>query len=199
MVATLEYYTLIAEAFPDTDSLTVLVVAGRSRDEVAQALGVDLIAPTDDPWDGEGESTGWAMMNLPSGTLAIEPTGYGDPTNAALVDLSRDGRAAAVVRSNIQGHHRFGCARDGELLYDNDEYVYEENTAIVPAEIRSLFDQAWIDLDADDDDDDWIDPTAVGLAMAEVITGIELTAAQVVEVDADGFFPAPGLVYAKSL
>jgi hypothetical protein len=202
MVATLEYYVSVAEAFYDTESLTVLVVAGRSRDQVARTLGVDLGTPTGDPWAGD-KSTGWALMNLPSGVLAIEPTGYGDPTNAALVELSSDGGAAAVTRSNIQAHHRFGCARDGELLYDNDEYVYEENLEVVPAEIRSLFDLAWVDLDAEDDDEDddgdWTDPLAVGLAMAEVVTGIERTAAQAAGVDADGFFVAPGLVYAKSL
>ncbi len=138
------------------------------------------------------------LIDLPSGILAIEPTCYGDPTNAALAELSRDGAAAAVVRSNIQAHERFGCARDGQLLYDNDEYVHEENPEVVPTELRSLFDLARIALD-EDDDDDGSDPFAVGLAMAEVITGIELTAAQVAEVDAGGFFSAPGLVYAKSL
>jgi hypothetical protein len=200
MVATPEYYGPVVEAFGDDESLTVLVVAGRSREEVADVLGVDLGSPTDDPWEGEGETTGWALMDLPSGVLAIEPTGYGDPANAALVELSRHGGAAAVVRSNIQGHERFGCARDGELLYDNDEYTYEEDLDAVPAEIRSLFDLAWVDLDDDDDDDDeGSDPIAVGLAMAEVITGIELTTAQVTAVGNTGFFAAPGLVYAKSL
>ena len=136
MVATPEHYEGISEALGEFDSLTVLVVAGRSRDEVAHALGVDLDAPVDDPWEGEGQTTGWALVDLPSGVLAIEPTGYGDPTRAALVELSRDGCAAAVVRTNIQAHDRFGCARDGELLFDDDEYTYIEEPESVPAELR---------------------------------------------------------------
>lgn len=198
MVATLEYYEPLAATFGDVESLTVLVVKGSNRDTVAVALGVDLSRPVDDPWDGEGETTGWALIDVDGGVLAIEPTGYGDPTVRALVQLSTDGGAAAVVRSNIQAHERFGCARDGALLFDDDEYIYIDDLDAVPAELRPLFDLAWIDLDSDDDDDDdGVDPFATGLAMAELITGIELTAADVETINAAGFYFAPGLIYAK--
>ena len=60
----------------------------------------------------------------------------------------------AVVRHNIQAHLRFGAARDGELVFDDDEYLYVEDPSSVPAELRPLFDLVWVDLDLDHDLDD---------------------------------------------
>jgi hypothetical protein len=197
VAATPEYYDDVLEAFSDLESLTILVVAGASRDQVAQALNVDLTEPTGGEW--AEEYTSWGLVEVPGGVVGIETSGYGDPTLGALRELSASGRAAAVVRSNIDGQIRFGCARDGELLYDNDEYIYAEDISDVPAEVRSLFELAWDDLEDEDEDDDGPSALAVGLAMAEVVTGIELTAEQVAEVEAAEFFKAPTLVYADSL
>ena len=195
VVATAEYYRELVEAFPDAESLTVLVVARATREEVATALSVDLGAPVADPWEDEG-STGWAIGEVPGGVLAVEETGYGDPTRAALRTLSANG-AAAVVRSNVQGHVRFGCATDGRLLFDDDEYMFIQDPGAVPAQLRPLFDLAWTDLD--EGEGDGPDGFVVGLAMAEAITGVELEPVHVAQVLDSGYFSAPTLVYASSL
>ena len=181
MVATIEYYSeLVEETEPDG---TVLVVTGATVDEVADALGadrsgtidLDRLAAMDQP-----THAAYAFVEVPGGVLAVEDSGYADPPNAALVALSAGGRSVAVVRDNIEAHTRFGCARDGVLLFDADEYTFVEDRSGVPAELRALFDRAWVDLEADDADEG-DDPMTVALAMAELVTGIELTAEQLEE------------------
>ncbi len=199
--ASLEYHEQLLDAFPDLESLTVLIVSGASRDQVATALGIDLKEPVGaDHWVDNEVSTGWAALEVPGGVLAIETSGYGDPTNAALRALSDNGGTAAVVRSNIDGHVRFGSARDGELLFDDNEFMYVEDPSPVAAELRPLLDLVWEDPDCDELDVDEIpSPFAVGLAMAELVTGIELTADDVDAVHGSQFFKTPTLVYARSL
>jgi len=202
VTATLEYHEQLLDAFPDLESLTVLVVSGATRAQVAAALDMDLTTPVaPDHGVDNDDSTGWAAIEIPGGVLALESSGYGDPTNAALRTLSENGLAAAVVRSNIQGHLRFGCARGGELLFDADEFMYVEDPSAVPTELRPLFDLAWDDLQGDDDQDvdDMPSPIAVGLAMAELITGLELTADQVATVYDAQFYKTPTLGYAQSV
>lgn len=191
-----EYYEQLIDAFRDTESLTVLVVAGRSREEVAAELQVDVSAPLEQIAPDDTDFTGWALSDVPGGVLAVEVTGYGDPSTAALTAMSAGGRSAAVVRSNIQAHLRFGCARDGELLFDDDEYMYVDDISVVPAELRSLFDLAWDDLESDSDDE--ADGFIVGLAMAEAVTGVELTRGQVEAVMGSTYFQAPALLYVAS-
>lgn len=199
VTATPEYYERVVDAFQDTESLTVLTVAGRSRDQVAAVLGVDLNQPVDDGWSDNVHETGWAILEIAGGVLAVELSGYGDPALPALLALSENGGASAVVRSNIQANLRFGCARNGELLFDDNEYIYIDDPAVVPGELRPLFDLAWDDLEGDDEDDEMPDGFVVGLAMAEVITGVQLTADQVAMAYESGFFKAPSLVYVASL
>ncbi|WGX95446.1 DUF6461 domain-containing protein [Nocardioides sp. L-11A] len=195
------YYDTVVDALPDQEAFTVLVVAGATREEVAQALGVDLAAPVDvdDVWDDD-ETTGWASIDIAGGVLAVEPTGYGDPALDTLRALSAEGRAAAVLRTNIQAHERFGAARDGELLFDDDEFMYVEDPSIVPAEIRPLFDLVWDDLESDGPIDlDGPNPTAVALAMSEVVTGVVVRGDDLAEVGEAQHFKAPSLVYGQSL
>jgi len=196
MSATPEYYAQVLGAFPDIEQLTVLVVAGSSRDQVAEILGADL-AQTVDPWDvdvTEGQ-TAWALLDVPSGVLAVERTGYGDPGLGALQQLSARG-SAAVVRGNILAHLRFGCARDGVVLFDDDEYLYVEDPEVVPAELRPLFDLVWDDLESDPEDrPDGPDPFAVGLAMGELITGVVVTPEHAAAVAGSTFHPAPAMTY----
>lgn len=177
MAATIEYYSeLVDETEPDG---TVLVVTGATIDEVADALEADRTGTIDlDRLAGMDEPThsAYAFVEVPGGVLAVEDSGYADPPNAALVALSAGGRSVAVVRDNIQAHTRFGCARDGVLLFDADEYTFVADRSGVPAELRPLFDRAWVDLEADDDGDEGEPPLTVALAMAELVTGIELTA-----------------------
>ena len=125
MAATVEYYDELMDSLGDPESLTVLVVAGASRDAVARALDVDLHEPVCHPWDNKVDSdyAAWALVEIDGGVLGVEYTGYGDPSVAALEAMSRDGAAAAVVRSNIEAHVRFGCARDAEVLFDAHEFI----------------------------------------------------------------------------
>jgi len=195
VAATVEYYDELIKAFHDFDGLTVLVVADASRESVARVLGIDLGSPHQ-PRDVNLELSAWALLEVPGGVLAIEWSGYGDPSLAQLRSLTRDGGTAAVVRDNIQAHIRFGYARDGEVLFDEDEYVYDADPDEVPSELRPLFDLVYDDLEDDDEDEDDA-PSAfvVGLAMAELVTGVELTAAQVEAVTSGDVFEAPALVY----
>src|SRR4051812_301916 len=172
VATTVEYYQQVLSAFPDSECLTILVASGLARDAVLAALGADLSSPAEDAWDTTVRSTAWAAIEVPGGVLAVEMTGYGDPSLRTLATLSKDG-SAAVVRSNIQAHYRFGCARAGEVVFDDDEFTYVDR-ASVPTELRELFDNARVDLD-DEDDDVSEDPLPTGLAMAELVTRVELT------------------------
>lgn len=193
----MEYYDELIKSFGDFEGLTVLVVTGASRASVAGVLEIDLSSPFAHAWDIDDELSAWGLVEVPGGVLAIEWSGYGDPSLAQLRALTRDGGAAAVVRDNVQAHLRFGCARDGEVILDEDEYVYDADPDEVPVELRPLFDLVYDDLEGDEDVDEDDGPSAfvVGLAMAEVMTGIELTAAQVEAVTSGDFFKAPALVY----
>jgi Family of unknown function (DUF6461) len=175
MAATVEYYEELVEETGFQEG-TVLIVGGAVVDEVADALGADRTG-TIDPHDVATMDAPthalYSFVQLSAGVLAAEDMGYADPPNSALVALSAGGRTAVVVRDNIQAHTRFACARDGVLLFDADEYVFIEDRSHVPADLRPLFDRAWVDLEADDDDAE--SAVAVGLAMAELVTGIELT------------------------
>ena len=170
------HYSEIAEDL-DLQAQTVLVVAGASIEEVKAVVLTEAALPTDGETLEDDEVSAYGFVEVEGGVLAMEHTGYADPSLAALVQLSSGGRKAAVVRDNIQAHVRFGCARDGALLFDDDEYIFidADQRSRVPDELRPLFDLAWIDLDADDQDED-VNPTAVALAMAELATGVVLTA-----------------------
>lgn len=188
-VETVEHYRSLfteASAFYG-DGTTVLVVRGASVQEVVDALGG--VPPGDVPehaWDGpEPIWASYTLTAVEGGVLATEDTGYADPPNSVLVALSEGGRAAAVVRDNIQAHCRFGCARDGELVFDEDEYTFLEDRDSVPHEVRALFDLAWIDLTEDELDPQEDDSTAVGLAMAEVVTSIHLTSTDAANLEGD--------------
>jgi hypothetical protein len=80
---------------------------------------------------------------------------------------------------------RFGCARDGVLLFDDDEYMFidADERSRVPDELRPLFDLAWIDVAADDQDEEEADPHAVALAMAELVTGIALSVEDLAQLE----------------
>ena len=170
------HYGEIAEDL-DFEAQTVLVVAGASIEEVKAVVLTEAALPTDGETLEDDEVSAYGFVEVEGGVLAMEHTGYADPSLAALVQLSSGGRKAAVVRDNIQAHVRFGCARDGALLFDDDEYIFidADQRSRVPDELRPLFDLAWIDLDADDQDED-VNPIAVALAMAELATGVVLTA-----------------------
>lgn len=173
-----EHYSEIVGEL-ELEAQTILAVAGASVDEVKAVVLAEAALPTAGARLGDDEVSAYAFVEVEGGVLAIEHTGYADPSVAALVQLSSGGRTAVVVRDNIQAHVRFACARDGALLFDDDEYIFidDEDRSRVPDELRPLFDLAWIDVEADDhDEDDEADPTGVALAMSELATGIVLTA-----------------------
>jgi hypothetical protein len=152
VAATVEFYERVLSSFPDTGSLTVLVASGVTRDDVLASLGVDVSRPAEDAWDFDERSAAWAAVEVPGGVLAVEPSGCGDPSSDALASLSKVG-AAAVVRSNIMAHYRFGAARGGELVLDDDEFIYLSDPDRIPAALRPLFDAAWEDLEVEDEQD----------------------------------------------
>lgn len=202
MSAIVEHYEEVTATFPDTEQLTVLTVAGATRDQVAAQLEVDLTEAVDEGWGDNEDTTAWALLEIPGGVLAVETTGYGDPSNADLTALSAlsDTGAAAVTRSNIMAHSRFGCAGAGELLFDDDEFVFIEDPDRCPAELRPLFDLVHDDLASDDDPAEGRpDPFSVGLAMAQIVTGVEVTPAHVQAVFESGFFAAPAMRYLEDL
>lgn len=191
MAASVEYYEDLLEGFMEDFEGTLLVVRGATTAEVAEVLGA--ITPEEvHEEDRDAFDPTWAtyvFVQLADGVLAYEDAGYADPPSGALAAMSQGGRAGAVVRNNTQGHLRFGCARDGQLLFDDDEYMYADDRSGVPAEIRPLFDLAWVDLT--EEDTFGADGAAVALAMAEVITGMRLT-----REDLDGLQDANGTVLA---
>jgi hypothetical protein len=201
VTATVDFYEQVVSAFPDAESLSVLVAAGVTREQVLALLNADLDHRVEDAWDFGPRSSAWAAIEVPGGVLAVELSGFGDPSLADLAALSTAG-SAAVVRSNILAHHRFGCARAGEVLFDDNEFTYINDPDRVPEELRPLFDAAWDDLkDGREDqgeDEDGVDPFATGLAMAELITEIELTRDQVTKVLEADYFVAPVGRYAGS-
>lgn len=192
----MDYYDELIDSFGDSESLTLLVVAGATRDRVARALAVDLHEPVGHPWDEDHDTdfAAWALVEIDGGVLGVEYTGYGDPTVDALRAMSRDGGSVAVVRSNIDAHLRFGCARDAEVLFDAHEFMYVDDPAEVPGELRPLFDLVHDDLESDEHDAP--DGFVVGLAMAEVVTGLELTSQEALLLASAQFFRGPTLVYA---
>lgn len=197
-----EDYRAALDGVPlSTEGLSILVAAGASIEEVAAALEVQVDAELSDHPELDGDWSGYAMTEVPGGVLAIELTGYADPSLSAMRTISGGGRSAATVRGNIQAHDRFGCARDGEVLFDDDEYPYVEDRGRVPEEIRELFDLAWDDLDVEvgSEEDDVESGFVVGLAMAEVITGLRIGADDLKRAMESGFRPAPSLRYVSEL
>lgn len=206
MSASPDYYAALLENFFDLESITILVAAGATRAEVAEALGIDMsLTPTEYPDSGDEddgdldvETAAYAMVDVDGGVLAVELTGYADPSLSALRSLSSNGRSAAVVRDNISSFLRFGCARDGEILFDDNQYTWVEDHDRVPAELRDLFLEAWIDPETPTDDVVF-NGFEVGLAMTEVITGIRLVEEDLRRVMKAGFRPAPSLRYVTEL
>ena len=150
----------------------------------------------DESFDEEKDAA-YGVDDVAGGVLAMEFTGYGDPSNETLARLSADGGVAAVVRSNIQAHERFGYARDGVLVFDSDEYRYVDSVLEYPEEIRELASRGWVDLDGDPsaDADGEADDRWIAMAMAESVTGIRITADDLLRAAEGDSWWAPSLVY----
>jgi len=184
----------------DSESLTVLLVAGSSRDRVLQLLGAD---PESNgrqyPDLDDSDYSGYAAIDVGGGVVAIEHTGYADPSPRVLAALSGIGGSAAVARSNIQAHERFGCACDGELVFDADEFMYveEHEKEPVPEELRAMFDAAWVDLDSEEDVEDEGQPAGVEVAYAMAVahTGVAVTGDDLKRAIALGYHRVRTLTY----
>ena len=83
------------------------------------------------------------------------------------------------------------------MLFDAHEYMYVEDPGEVPGELRPLFDLVHDDLEGDDDADA-PDGFVVGLAMAELVTGLELTSQEALLLASAQFFKGPSLAYARA-
>lgn len=190
------YEALFEDAGIDRESLTVLLVRGGTRAEVLQLLGAEARSNGEPYPDLEDDDySGYALAEVDGGVVAFEHTGYADPSPRVLGALSALAGAAAVTRDNIMAHERFGCARDGVVLFDADEFRYteEREKASVPHELRPLFDSAWASLDSDSDDDG--DLGFVGYAMAAVHTGVVVTADDLIRAMREGYHRVRTLTY----
>ena len=170
------YEAMFEDAGIDRESLTVLLVRGGTRAEVLQLLGAEATSNGEQYPDlADADYSGYALAEVHGDVVAFEHTGYADPSPRVLGALSALGGAAAITRDNIMAHERFGCARDGAVLFDADEFRYteERERESVPHELRPLFDSAWANLDSDSDDDGG--SGFVGYAMAALHTGIVVT------------------------
>lgn len=120
-----------------------------------------------------GMSSAYAFLQVGDGVVAYEQWGFADPPKRLLAELSRDGAASAVVTDNIEAMTRFGYARDGEIVFDAFEYAFVDDLDEIPTEVRDLARLAWSDLEGPMvETADW---SAVGLAMAEKVTGVRAT------------------------
>ncbi len=120
------------------------------------------------------DSSAYAFLQVGDGVVAWEWMGFADPSKRLLAELSRDGATSAVVTDNVEAMTRFGYARDGAIVFDAFEYAFVEDLDEIPAEVRDLARLAWHDLDGPlVETADW---AAVGLAMAEKVTGVRATA-----------------------
>lgn len=194
-------YEMLSAAHLNSESLTYLVVAGGTRESVLSALGADMDHPITDVSHLDFDNfSAYAVAEVKNGVVAIEHSGYADPSPRALALMSTGGRVSAVARSNIQADERFGCARDGVLVFDSNAFAFvdREERQQVPPELASLFDSAWVDLDEDDDGvDDQSDLAAVftAMAMATEFTGVSATAHDLQRAKDGGYYRVRTLTY----
>jgi hypothetical protein len=188
------YEAMFEAAGIDGESLTVLLVRGGRRADVLRLLGADA-EPNGEPYpDLENvDYSGYALAEVGGGVVAFEHTGYADPSPRVLAALSSLGGAAAVTRSNIQAHERFGCARDGRVVFDADEFMYvdEEQKEFVPPELRAMFDSARVGLDANDEGGSGF----IGYTMAAIHTGVVVTVEDLIRAMHPGYHRVRTLTY----
>ena len=180
--------TMFEDAGIDLESLTVLLVRGGTRAEVIRLLGADEESDGAEwPELEDVDYSAYALADVDGGVVAFEFTGYADPSPRVLAALSALGGAAAVARDNIMAHERFGCARDGELLFDADEFRYADAQAreSVPVDVRPLFDAACAREASG----------FVGYAMAAVHTGVAVTADDLRRARQQGYHRVRSLTY----
>ena len=190
------YEAMFEEAGIDGESLTVLLVRGADRADVLQLLGAEAGSNGEPYPDLEDmDYSGYALAEVDDGVVAFEHTGYADPSARVLGALSELGGSAAVTRSNIQAHERFGCARDGVVVFDADEFMYVEQheKESVPPELREIFDRVWVDLDADGDGEGADGFT--GYAMAATHTGVVVTGEDLGRAVQQGYHRVRTLTY----
>lgn len=170
-----------------SEGACVTVAVGATREQLAEAFGVDLEnGPADARQTQPDPSTGEpaplvGFTEIAGHQVAIEPNGFGGSQVEVLLPASEPGRAASAFW-NADALARFGCARGGELLYTG-EFVYD-GTDGLPKDLVP-----YVELVADDLDDDLLAETpsdaeapldiSVALAMLEAYTGVRLTAADV--------------------
>lgn len=128
----------------------MLLVRGGTRADVLRLLGAEAESSGEPFPDLEDiDYSGYALVEVEGGVVAFELTGYADPSPRVLAALSALRGAAAVTRFNVMAHERFGCARDGVIVFDADEFMYvtEQEKEGVPPELRPMFDSAGANLD----------------------------------------------------
>jgi hypothetical protein len=195
----ISYEAMFESAGIDGESLSVVLVRDGTRAKVLDLLGAE--AETNgqhDPDLEDDDYSAYALAEVQGGVIAFEHTGYADPSPRVLAALSELGGAAAVTRSNIQAHERFGCATDGVLVFDADEFMYveEDEKDALPRELLPMFESVWVDLGDDGDDGDHEDAGGfVGYAMAAKHTGVVVTSDDLRRAVQQGYHRVPTLTY----
>ncbi len=201
----ISYEAMFEGAGIDGESLSVVLVRGGTRAKVLALLGAepesigdhspDLEEEEEEEEEEEDDYSAYALTEVQGGVIAFEHTGYADPSPRVLAALSELGGAAAVTRSNIQAHERFGCATDGVLVFDADEFMYVEKDAL-PRELLPMFESVWVDLGGDGDDGDHEDAGGfVAYAMAAKHTGVVVTSDDLRRAVQQGYHRVPTLTY----
>lgn len=140
---------------------------------IERLLGPDPEIITEEQLQETADASAYTFVQVGDGVVAHEPTGFSDPSGRLLARLSRGGVTSAVTTGNIESMTRFGYARDGRVVFDDDEYAFVPDLRRIPREVRDLAALAWVDLEAEAPEGltDWV---AVGLAMCDKVTGVRL-------------------------
>lgn len=163
------------EWFGEAGCVTVATAA--TRGAVAAAFGADLSAPTPEA-HGDGVQLYASFLEVGGAQVVVEDNGFRGNDDSVLVRVSDGGRAASAFW-NVDGVTRFGCARDGRLLF-NQEFSLLDRWPGLPADLVPLAERA-----AGEGAQEHI--AAIALAMVEQFTGVRVTAEHVSSALRTGF------------
>jgi hypothetical protein len=155
----------------------VTVATGVTREQFVNAFGVDLASPEsreNSPRrsDDEDAPALISFTEVAGCLVAVEVNGFTGSETDVLEATSIQGRAASAFW-NADDHVRFACARDGEVLYD-DELVHHgegDDTDRLPAELAQIVAGARADED--------LSLQTVAMALVEAWTSARVKAADI--------------------
>ncbi|WP_261570354.1 DUF6461 domain-containing protein [Frankia gtarii] len=124
---------------------------------------------------GGGECVVALTRRFDNWTVVIEPNGWAGTTLGVLLPLST-GTTAISVQANINGDRSFNLAENGELLTSFDPLFPERRGGSQPDVLVPLMNEVGI-IRSNDREDQYIPLTEASLALADRISGTQVTAA----------------------